>query len=346
MTYILFVCGVALLILCGDALVKGAVALAVRLSIPTLVTGLTIVAFGTSAPELVVSLRAALTGAPGIAIGNVVGSNIANILLVLGVPAIIYATNCDQPMLKRNTIFVIGTSILFIILCFLGPLTFWHGAVLFGLMVFFLIDSGRKAMKSKELAEVFSEEAQDIIDGPEAVHKRPGRIAGYLAFGLIGLPIAAHLTVDSASQIARDFGVSEAVIGLTIVAFGTSLPELVTTVMAAFRKHCGLALGNVLGSNMFNILAIMGITAMVTPVPVPREFLEIDLWIMLAATLAITPFVFRGSRITSAVGALFIICYATYIYVSFSPKAPWKGGANSGVSQATVGGVPSLAPAQ
>ncbi len=339
-TYLIFVCGIVMLVLCGDALVKGAVALAVRLNIPTLVTGLTIVAFGTSTPELVVSLRAALTGAPGIAVGNVVGSNIANILMVLGVPALIYATNCDQPMLKRNTIFVIGTSVLFIVLCFLGPLQFWHGAILFALMVYFLIDTGLRAMKSERLAAIISEDAEEILEGPEALHKRPWRIAGLLAVGFIGLPIAAHYTVDSARDIALSLGVSHAVIGLTLVAIGTSLPELATTIMAAVRRECGLALGNVLGSNLFNILVVMGITAMVTPVPIPQEFLTMDLWIMLAASLAIAPFVFRSSYITPAIGTAFLVCYALYIYAAFVPGAAKASNAgDSGLSSANITGM-------
>ncbi len=339
-TYLIFVCGIVMLVLCGDALVKGAVALAVRLNIPTLVTGLTIVAFGTSTPELVVSLRAALTGAPGIAMGNVVGSNIANILMVLGVPALIYATNCDQPMLKRNTIFVIGTSLLFILLCFNGPLSFWHGAILFALMVYFLIDTGLRAMKSERLAAIISEDAEEILEGPEALHKRPWRITALLLVGFVGLPIAAHFTVDSAKIIALQLGVSEAVVGLTIVAIGTSLPELVTTVMAAFRRECGLALGNVLGSNLFNILVVMGITAMVTPVPVPKEFLTMDLWIMLGASLAIAPFVFRSSFITPAVGTAFLVCYAIYIYAAFVPGAVKASGTDtSSLNSANVTGI-------
>ncbi|MGH1351353.1 MAG: calcium/sodium antiporter [Methyloligellaceae bacterium] len=338
-TYLIFVCGIVMLVLCGDALVKGAVALAVRLNIPTLVTGLTIVAFGTSTPELMVSLKAALTGAPGIAVGNVVGSNIANILMVLGVPALIYATNCDQPMLKRNTVFVIGTSVLFIVLCFLGPLQFWHGAILFSLMVYFLIDTGMRAMKSERLAEIISEDAKEILEGPEALHKRPWRIAGLLAIGLIGLPIAGKYTVESAQVIALDLGVSNSVIGLTMVAIGTSLPELVTTVMAAIRRECGLILGNVLGSNLFNILVVMGITSMVTPVPIPQEFLTMDLWIMLAASLAIVPFVFRNAHITPAIGTAFLVCYALYIYAAFVPGAAKASGTgDDGINSANISG--------
>ncbi len=320
MVYVTLAAGIILLLIGGDVLVRGAVSLAVKLDIPTLVIGLTIVAFGTSAPELVISLRAALAGSSGIAIGNVVGSNIANIFLVLGVPALIAATNCDQPFIKRNTLYVIGASVLFIWLCQFGPLSFWHGAVLFGLMVAFLVESGRRAAQRSDAATVIGDEAIELIDGVSGVPHRNWTIAGFLAIGLISLPIGAQLTVSAASSIAMDFGISEAAVGLTLIALGTSLPELATTVAAALRGHCGLALGNVLGSNLFNILAIMGLTAMVVPVPVPEVIKSVDVWIMLAAILAITPFVLRRKSITWKSGLVFVSCYLLYISFVFAPR--------------------------
>jgi cation:H+ antiporter len=321
MVYFTLAAGIALLLIGGDVLVRGAVSLAVKLDIPTLVIGLTIVAFGTSAPELVISLRAALAGSSGISIGNVVGSNIANIFLVLGIPALIATTNCDQPFIKRNMLYVIGASLVFITLCFNGPLSFWHGAILFGLMVAFLVESGRRAAQRSDAAAVIGEEAIELIDGVSGVPTSNWAIALFLAIGLIGLPIGAQMTVSSASEIARNFGISEATVGLTIIALGTSLPELATTVAAAVRGHCGLALGNVLGSNLFNILAIMGLTAMVIPVPVPNVIKNIDVWIMLAAALAITPFVLRRRCITWPAGLVFVSCYLLYISFVFMPRA-------------------------
>jgi cation:H+ antiporter len=321
MNYLLLVAGIALLLFCGDLLVRGAVAFAVKLRIPSLVIGLTIVAFGTSAPELVVSLRAALAGAPGIAIGNVVGSNIANVFLVLGVPALIAATNCDQPFIQRNMLYVLGASLIFITLCFLDPLTFWHGAILFALMIAFLVESGRRAAKRPDPEAIIGQEAIELIDGVSGIPEQRFGIMGCLVAGLIGLPLGAQLTVSSASAIAHTFGVDEAVIGLTIVALGTSLPELATTVSAAWRGHCGLALGNVLGSNLFNILAIMGLTAMVVPVPVPDFIKQVDIWVMLAAALAITPFVLGRGHITRIPGIAFVAIYIAYIYFVFAPRA-------------------------
>lgn len=321
MDYITLVVGIALLLLGGDFLVRGAVSLAVKLDIPTLVIGLTIVAFGTSAPELVVSLRAALAGSSGIAVGNVVGSNIANIFLVLGVPALIAATNCNQPFIRRNTLYVIGASVVFIGLCYYSPLSFWDGAILFALMVAFLVESGRRAAQRGLTATVIGDETIELIDGVSGIPHRNWTIFAFLAAGLAGLPLGAHLTVNAASNIAHDFGVPEAAIGLSLIAIGTSLPELATTVAAAFRRECGLALGNVLGSNLFNILAIMGLTAMVTPVPVPAIVMRLDVWVMLAAILALTPFVLRHRQITRTSGIIFVSCYVLYIALVFMPRA-------------------------
>lgn len=321
MSYLLLIAGIGLLLFCGDLLVRGAVALAVKLDIPALVIGLTIVAFGTSAPELVVSLRAALSGSSGIAIGNVVGSNIANVFLVLGVPALICATSCDQPFIRRNMLYVLGASVVFITLCFLDPLAFWHGAILFTLMIAFLIESGRRAAERPDPESVIGSEAIELIDGVEGLPDQSFGIIGCIVAGLIGLPLGAHLTVDSASIIANKFGVEEATIGLSVVALGTSLPELATTVSAALRGHAGLALGNVLGSNLFNLLAIVGLTAMVTPVPVPEIIKQVDIWVMLGAALVITPFVLSKGNITRVCGIGFLGAYVAYIYFVFAPRA-------------------------
>ena len=320
MAYLELALGIAALVVCGDLLVRGSVALATRLDIPILVIGLTIVAFGTSAPELVVSLRAVLTGAPGLAIGNVVGSNIANVLLVLGLPALISATNCQQPLIKRNTAFVIFASLLFITLCYYGPLSFTHGAILFVFLILFIVAAGRRAAMYEDEAAVLSEEAAEIADEAAGVSGHNLTIGLFLGAGLIGLPLGAHLTVSGATVLAQSFGVSDAVIGLTLVAFGTSLPELATTMSAAIRGQCGLALGNVLGSNLFNILAIMGLTAMVADVPVPSSVMKIDLWVMLAATLAITPFALRGALFTRGPAFVFVMSYCAYIYYAFLPR--------------------------
>ncbi len=313
MMYLALAGGLLVLLFCGDLLVRGAVALAVRLGIPSIIIGLTIVAFGTSAPELVVSIHAVLKGAPGIAIGNVVGSNIANILLVLGLPAIIYPTLCNQPSIRRNTFLMLGTSVLFVVLCFSGALHFWQGALLFILLLLFLAYSAYYASRCPEAVD---DEVEELLEG-DALPTNGLKITAYITLGILGLPLGAHLFVLGGTDIARAFGVSEAAIGLSLIAFGTSLPELATTVVAALRKQADVAVGNVIGSNIFNLLGIMGVTAMVGTVPIPVNFLWFDLWVMLIAALLIVPFAMARTTITRSAGAVFVAGYCSYMYFLF-----------------------------
>ena len=293
--------GLVILIVAGDALVKGAVNLALRLGIPALVVSLTVVAFGTSAPELLVSVQAILDGAPGLALGNVVGSNTANVLLVLGVPALIATLHTSHCETRRDYLYMLGASALFIALCLPGALVWWNGLLLLAVLAVILVATFLASRG--EDAEV--EGADDAMAG--------WKVAAFLILGLVGLPLGANLLVDGATTIARTFGVSEAVIGLTLVAIGTSLPELATTVMAAIRRHADVALGNVIGSNLFNLTAIMGIAVLVGPVPVEPSFLRVDLWIMLASTLLLIPFVFLRRDITRLWGVGLFGLYVLYL---------------------------------
>lgn len=320
MIYLGLLAGFVILLVSGDLLVRGSVALAVKLGVPAIVIGLTVVAFGTSAPELVVSVRAATTDAPGIAIGNIVGSNIANVLLVLGLPALFRPTDCNQEFVGRNTCYVVAATVIFMLLCYLGPLEMWHGAILFALIIAFLVESGRRAGIASSQSRAEREEEVDEIDGVSGLPKTPSMIAVFVAAGLIGLPFGAQLIVENAAEIARTFEVSQAVVGLTVIALGTSLPELATTLAAAARGHSALAIGNVLGSNLFNMLAIMGLTAIVAPIPIPEAVLRYDLWIMLAATLALVPFVIRRSMINRLPALGFVLAYCAYIFFVFAPQ--------------------------
>ena len=298
--------GLLILVFAGDALVKGAVNLALRLGIPALVVSLTVVAFGTSAPELLVSVQAILDGAPGLALGNVVGSNTANVLLVLGVPALLatmHTAGCDT---RRDYLMMLGGTVLFIGLCLTGALVWWNGLILLAALAAILIST----FLSSRAEEVEVEGAEPGLPGL--------RIAIFLILGLIGLPVGAGLLVDGATDIARAFGVSETVIGLTLVAIGTSLPELATTVMAAIRRHVDVALGNVIGSNLFNLLGIMGIAVLVGPVPVDAGFVRFDLWVMLGATLLLIPFVYLRRNITRAWGLALTGLYVAYVAFSLS----------------------------
>lgn len=296
--------GLALLVLGGDLLVKGAVNLALRLGITPLVVGLTVVAFGTSAPELLVSLSAALGGSSGIALGNVVGSNIANVLVILGFTALVSVVTTKGHDLRESWAMMMGASVLLIGLAATGRIGMWGGIVLLLALVAVLwrqLSTGR------------------VDDGDEIEGAEPGarglRIALWLGGGLVALPLGANLLVNGATQIAQDFGISDTVIGLTLVAVGTSLPELAASVAAALKGRADMALGNVVGSNIFNILAILGITSIVTPLPIPPEMLRLDLWVMLATSALLAPFLFKGIALTRPVGGAFLAGYAAYVWV-------------------------------
>lgn len=312
MMYLALTGGLILLLLCGDLLVRGSVALATRMGIPSIVTGLTVVAFGTSAPELVVCVEAALSGAPGMALGNVVGSNIANILMVLGLPALIYPTLCAQPAIRRNAFLMIGATLVFLLFASTGVLSFWQGFSLVSLLALFLIYSGYYAVTHPQQAEDPGDLTE--FDGLGELQRSRRRMALFIGAGVVGLPLGAHLVVIGGTDIAVAFGISDAAIGLTLIAIGTSLPELATTVMAALRRQSGVAVGNVIGSNIFNILGILGVTALVAPLPVPESFLRFDMWVMLIAALVILPVILARGTITRSAGAGFVLAYGAYIY--------------------------------
>lgn len=317
MAYLQVIAGLVLLVFAGDYLVRGAVSLAQRAGISKLIIGLTVVAFGTSAPELVVGIDAVLKGSPTLALGNVVGSNIANILLVVGLPAMIAPMSCDAPRLGRNLLIMLVATALFIGLAHNGSFGFQEGAILFVSLVLFLVYSGMRA-KHVPCALEQQEEFDEIQETPDSYKLATLMLLG----GLIGLGVGADWLVIGAQEIARDFGVSEAVIGLTLVALGTSLPELVTAMVAAVRGHCDVAVGNVIGSNIFNLLGIMGITAMVGRVPVPNSFLEVDLWVMLAASMLLIPFCKLRSRIGKVSGIALVGMYIGYmVYLAHSDES-------------------------
>lgn len=308
--------GLIILLLAGDALVRGAVNLSLRVGIPALIVSLTIVAFGTSAPELLIAISAINDHAPGIALGNVVGSNTANILLVLGLPAMLsrlHTSTCDT---RKSYVFMLAATVLFIALAFCGVFNWMSGVILLVALAFVLGDAFRVARNHRRDSrnQAACCDVDDVEDLEGADPDMPWwRIGVFLILGLIGLPLGADLLVDSAVEIARQFHVRETVIGLTLIAVGTSLPELATTVMAAMRRQADVALGNVIGSNMFNLLAIIGIATMVGPIPVDPSFLRFDLWVMLGASLLILPFVCFKKDITRRWGVMLTALYGIYI---------------------------------
>ncbi len=320
--------GLIILLMSGEWLVKGSVALARAARVPPLVIGLTIVAFGTSAPELVIGVFAALKGGDtaGIALGNVVGSNIANVLMVLGVPALLYAMVADQIAIRRSTTIMIIGTLFFIWICLNGTgpnmVTRTEGIVLCVLMVAFLAYIAYAARYQIDNDAMISEMA-DIGDVQPPMS--PTKMMGYIGAAVIGLPLGSFIAVTNTESLALRLDIAPAFIALSVVAFGTSLPELATTIAAARQKHAGVALGNVIGSNLFNILGIMGVSALAAKggqIPVPNEFRFIDLWIMLGCALLIGLYTFdtfTKRRIGRVSGALFLLAYVMFIALVFIP---------------------------
>lgn len=313
-TFLQLAGGLFLLYLGGELLVRGAVSLARRLGVSPLIVGLTVVSAGTSAPELVVSLVASLEGAPGIAVGNVVGSNIANILLVMGATALIYPVARNAPSLRRDGSVFILTAVLMTVLCMSGVIERWNGIIMVFLLIVYVAGSYWIDRRDVETArEIENEVAELAGDNPPMLIT-----LGQLVFGLVGVIGGAELTVGGAVELARAAGIDETVIGLTLVAVGTSLPELAASVIAARRRHTDVALGNAIGSCIFNVLAIMGTVAIVKPVPVPTIVLGFDIWVMLSVSLGFVAVALALPRLGKSVGVLFLLLYAAYVWAQFS----------------------------
>lgn len=303
--------GFIVLAIGGDVLVRGAAQLARKIGIPTLLVGLTIVAFGTSAPELFVSVQAVLTGAPKLAMGNIVGSNIANILLVLGLPALIYPIVSNIPGVTRNAMIGLVASAALVAIGFVaGAITPLIGAVLLGGIVLYLISQGLRARAHRDDPDIKELEELDELEGlPESWPK----IMLFVVLGIISLPIGATLIVDSSVSLAAMFGVPNEVVGLTAVAFGTSLPELAATLAAARRQQTEVAIGNVLGSNIFNILAVGGAAGLAGVIPVTGDMLNFDMMVMLGTAVLLTLICVRKITISRGLGALFVLGYVGYV---------------------------------
>lgn len=304
--------GLALLILGGDSLVRGAVALALRLGVSRLVIGLTIIGFGTSVPELLLSVESALLDHPEMALGNVVGSNIANILLVLGFAAAVAPVETGGPGVRRNVIAMVGSALLFVVFAHGREIVLWQGAfmiVLLVAMTFGAYQGERRAAASND------------NHGLSGVPTTPGRSLAFiltlLVAGLAMLATGATLLIEGALEAARLAGVPDAIIGLTLLAVGSSLPELAACVAAAVKREPGLALGNVLGSNIINILGAVGLIALIRPVPVEAGALYINMWIMLGLSVGLAAYAFAGKAIGRLVGYAALTSYAGYVAVHF-----------------------------
>jgi cation:H+ antiporter len=308
MVFLQLVLGFALLVAGGEALVRGAVSVAARFGVSPLLIGLTLVGFGTSTPELVTSLQAAFDGLPGIAVGNVVGSNIANILLILGVSAVIMTVTVDPVAFRRDGLALAAATLLAVGVILFGALTRWMGGVLIAALIAYLLIAYLSDRAAVSAAGTERQETQNPPALPGSVWLALGLAVGGIAVTILG----ARLAVDAAVALALLWGMSETVVGLTIVAVGTSLPELVTSVMAALRRESAIAFGNVVGSNIYNILGILGITALVRPIPIPPQIVQLDVWVMAAATLALIAAVVFWRQIGRGVGVAFLGAYGGY----------------------------------
>lgn len=327
MMYLMIAGGLLFLLLGGEALVRGSVSVARKLNISELVIGLTLVGFGTSVPELVTSLQAVERGAVGIAVGNVIGSNIANVLLVLAIAAVLSPIIVNPSAIFRDGMFMAGATALFCALLWFDQFSRLSGIILvtllIGYLAFSLIMDQRRHDATAEMHKA---------EG-EVVEAQYGLVLGIIiaVAGLIGVVIGANLLVDGSVTLARSIGISETVIGLTIVAIGTSLPELATSIVAAFRKKADVALGNVIGSNLFNILGILGITALVRPFSVRGDVgadamagaetsslvSSIDVGALVLSVALLLLFSLTGRKIARWEGAVLLLGYVLYMGLTF-----------------------------
>ncbi|MPZ57637.1 MAG: calcium/sodium antiporter [Rhizobiales bacterium] len=315
-TILQFVGGFVLLLFGAEFLVRGAVSLARRLNVSPMIIGMTIVAYGTTSPELVVSLQAAIDKLPGISVGNVVGSNIANILLILGASAVIYPIVVQPKTLYRDASVMMGSALLFTALALSGTIERWQGVLMIAALVAFSLyafRAERKRGKANDPGDLAEELADEFKDPPQPTWLSVLSIVG----GVAAVVAGARLLVGAAVVTARYFGVGEEVIGLTIVAVGTSLPELATAVVAAIRRHSEVAVGNIMGAGIYNLLAIMGLVSAVAPIPVPPQILVFDLWFMLAVTAMLLAFLLIRNGLSRPVGGLFLAGFVAYTALQY-----------------------------
>jgi len=307
---LMFALGLVALVIGAELLVRGASRLAVSFGVSPLVVGLTVVAFGTSAPEMAVSVGSALAGSPDLALGNVVGSNICNVLLILGISALITPLLVDEQIIRQEIPIMIGVSALLVVMALDGHLGLVESIVLFALVIaytVFLIVQSRRA--SKAVQEEFG------TDLPTSAWDRHWAVqVGLIATGLVMLIVGADWLVEAAVAFARAFGVSDLVVGLTVVAVGTSMPEIATSIVAAMRGQRDIAVGNVVGSNIFNILAVLGASGIAsgTGLPVSEAARNFDLWVMLAVAFACLPIMITGREIARWEGVVFLAYYVAY----------------------------------
>jgi len=314
MTSILILAGIVLLSVGGESLIRGSLAAAHYLHISPLLSGLIIVGFGTSAPELVVSVHATINQQPDIALGNIIGSNIGNIFLILGICALITPLAVKAEMLRRDAVVVVSASVLFVVLAIDGELAALEGAILLTALLAYIFWVYRGEAKRAPAENLYRAEDSEISTLP----KSPWLIVVFTVGGLLLLIIGSRLLLRGALNLADYFQVSSSAIGVTLVAIGTSIPEISVSVIATFRRHADVAIGNVLGSNLFNLLGILGLSSLLQSLQVSSRFYDFDQWVMLAAAAAILPMMYTGYRLSRIEGMVLLSCYAAYVWLGFT----------------------------
>lgn len=309
LTYFLLALGLIILLLGGKTLVNGASSIASKLGMKPGLIGLTVVAVGTSLPELLVSVSAALKGNSDIAVGNILGSNLSNIGLVLGLSGIFFPIMIKKSLLQFEYLITLIVSLIFFGLSINGELTFGDGIILFSLFIIFTMYLLRNLGSGiGDIKEEGEKQVRQVFEYSWI------KASGLFISGVVGLFIGSELLVVNAVNISRELGVSERIIGITIVSIGTSLPELVTSIVAALSKRTDMAIGNILGSNILNILLIIGVTSILQPIQVSPEFLTSDYWWMIGITLILFPLMLTKMRISKIEGAILLTIYLTYLY--------------------------------
>jgi cation:H+ antiporter len=308
--YLIF--GLGLLYIGAQTLIKGGAGLALRLGLTPLVIGLTVIAYGTSSPEMVVSMQAALSGNGAISIGNVVGSNICNIALILGACALVSPVVASAQIIRREIPIMIGVSLLLCAFLWDDTLARWEGIILFLGVIIYTVTTVRAAQRETANAALQSEVKAELPGAPTKPIGLPLAI-GLTLGGLLILVVGSHFFVSGAVKLAEGWGINQTVIGLTIVAVGTSMPEFATSMVAAIRKNGDVAVGNIVGSNIFNIVGILGLCAMVRPIHAPGISL-VDLAVMLVVAVILLPLCKSGGKVSRPEGALLLVGYAAYTW--------------------------------
>lgn len=312
-SFLMLFFGIFILVYSGNKMVESAASLAKSLGVSGLIIGLTIVAFGTSSPELIVGVRSVTTGVGELASANVIGSNIANVLLALGIPATIIAIPTNTIGVARNASIALLASILLIVMVFINnPLLFWQSFILCMCILIYLLWMYRLSSAGSEdpvLYELINEAGDSHSESSKA------SLTIVLLIGIVGLLLGGHIIVRNAVLIATAFNVSETVIGLTIVAIGTSLPEIATVIIASYRGQPQVALGGVIGSNIFNLLAVLGISGLTGPIDVSASIVSFDIWILLLTAITLVFLVLRRKPIGRKTGIFFLLGYAVYLLV-------------------------------